>query len=81
MVLPEACSHAGGYFYLSSKPDEDNTKTIPLNSAVHSECRNIYNVMGLAAEAKVGSLYINCQCGEEFCVALQEMGHPQPPTI
>eukprot|EP00957_Ditylum_brightwellii_P009398 710462-Ditylum_brightwellii.AAC.1 len=37
--------------------------------------------MGSAVEAEVGGLYINCQHGEEFRTALQEMGHPQPPTI
>eukprot|EP00957_Ditylum_brightwellii_P147190 11208048-Ditylum_brightwellii.AAC.1 len=37
--------------------------------------------MESTAEAEVGRLYINCQGGEEFRVALQEMGHPQPPTI
>eukprot|EP00957_Ditylum_brightwellii_P046485 3527710-Ditylum_brightwellii.AAC.1 len=80
MVLPKACSHAGGYFYLLSKPDK-NTPNIPLNGAIHNECSTIHNVMGSAAEAEVGSLYINCQRGAEFRVALQEMGHPHPPTI
>eukprot|EP00957_Ditylum_brightwellii_P009213 697300-Ditylum_brightwellii.AAC.1 len=37
--------------------------------------------MGLAAEAKVGGLYANCQWGEEFRTALTEMGHPQPVMI
>eukprot|EP00957_Ditylum_brightwellii_P192237 14633024-Ditylum_brightwellii.AAC.1 len=80
MVLPEARSRAGGYFYLSSKPVK-STDEIPLNGAVHSECSTIRNVMGSAAEAEVGGLYTNCQRGEEFRVALKEMGHPHPPTI
>eukprot|EP00957_Ditylum_brightwellii_P106932 8157770-Ditylum_brightwellii.AAC.1 len=37
--------------------------------------------MGYDTEAEVGRLYVNCQWNEEFCMALQEMGHPQPPTI
>eukprot|EP00957_Ditylum_brightwellii_P118502 9038017-Ditylum_brightwellii.AAC.1 len=37
--------------------------------------------MGLAAEVGVGGLYVNCQQGEEFCMALQKMEHLQPPTI
>eukprot|EP00957_Ditylum_brightwellii_P118259 9019440-Ditylum_brightwellii.AAC.1 len=81
MVLPKACSRAGGYFYLSSKPDEANTKPIPIIGAIHSECSTIHNVMRSAAEAVVGGLYVNCQCGKEFRVALQEMGHPQPPRL
>eukprot|EP00957_Ditylum_brightwellii_P117400 8954506-Ditylum_brightwellii.AAC.1 len=80
MVLPEARLRAEGYFYLSSKPEDQKT-SIPLNGAIHNECSTICNVMGLAAEAEVGGLYINCQRGAEFRVALQEMGHPQPPMI
>eukprot|EP00957_Ditylum_brightwellii_P209954 15364419-Ditylum_brightwellii.AAC.1 len=37
--------------------------------------------MGSAVEAEVGGLYQNCQHGEEFRMALQETGHPQPPMI
>eukprot|EP00957_Ditylum_brightwellii_P058664 4449091-Ditylum_brightwellii.AAC.1 len=81
MVLPEARSHAGEYFYLSSKPNKNNSTNIPLNGAMHNECSIIHNVMGLAAEAEVGRLYVNCQRGEEFRTALKEMGHEQPPTI
>eukprot|EP00957_Ditylum_brightwellii_P087518 6662536-Ditylum_brightwellii.AAC.1 len=80
MVLPESRSRARGYFYLSPNPEKD-TNDNPLNGAVHSECSTICNVMGLAAEAEVGGLYINCQRSAEFQVALKEMGHPQPPTI
>eukprot|EP00957_Ditylum_brightwellii_P114585 8737087-Ditylum_brightwellii.AAC.1 len=40
MVLHEARSCAGGYFYLSSKPDKKTT-SIPLNGAIHSKCSTI----------------------------------------
>eukprot|EP00957_Ditylum_brightwellii_P075646 5749061-Ditylum_brightwellii.AAC.1 len=33
-----------------------------------------------AAEAKIGALYTNARKGEEFCMALQELDHPQLPT-
>ena len=36
--------------------------------------------MASAAEAKVGALYTNARKGEELRTALEEMGHPQPPT-
>jgi hypothetical protein len=36
--------------------------------------------MSSAAEAKLGSLYINAQKGVEIRIILDEMGHPQPPT-
>eukprot|EP00957_Ditylum_brightwellii_P172841 13158077-Ditylum_brightwellii.AAC.1 len=36
--------------------------------------------MASAAEAEVGALYTNAWKGEELRTALEEMGHPQPPT-
>eukprot|EP00957_Ditylum_brightwellii_P179267 13656472-Ditylum_brightwellii.AAC.1 len=81
MVLPEARSHAGGYFYLSNKTKTNDASNVPINRVVHNKCSTIRNAMGSAAEAEVGGLYINCQRGEEMRTALQEMGHPQPPTI
>eukprot|EP00957_Ditylum_brightwellii_P042129 3190569-Ditylum_brightwellii.AAC.1 len=81
MVLPEARSRAGGYFYLSNNPATKNLADVPTNGAIHNKCSTIRNVMGSAAEAEVGVLYANCQQGEEFCTALTEMGHPQPATI
>eukprot|EP00957_Ditylum_brightwellii_P193011 14695753-Ditylum_brightwellii.AAC.1 len=79
MVLLEARSRAGGYFYLSSMPTPNNE--VPLNGAIHNKCSTIRNVMGSAAGAEVGCLYINCQGGEEIRAALMEMGHPQLPAI
>jgi hypothetical protein len=35
-------------------------------------------VMLLAAEAKLGALYINAKEAVHLCKILQEMGHPQP---
>eukprot|EP00957_Ditylum_brightwellii_P083734 6364394-Ditylum_brightwellii.AAC.1 len=81
MVLPEARSCVGGYFYLSNKPATKNLVNVPNNGAIHNECSTVRNVMGSAAEAEVGGLHANCQQGEEFCTALMEMGHPQPATI
>eukprot|EP00957_Ditylum_brightwellii_P159349 12129451-Ditylum_brightwellii.AAC.1 len=50
IVLPEARSKAGGYFYLSSNPE--TTTEVPLNGVIHNECSTIRNVMGSAAEAE-----------------------------
>eukprot|EP00957_Ditylum_brightwellii_P130302 9939585-Ditylum_brightwellii.AAC.1 len=36
--------------------------------------------MASATEAEVGALYTNARKGEELRTALEEMGHPQPPT-
>eukprot|EP00957_Ditylum_brightwellii_P194360 14802766-Ditylum_brightwellii.AAC.1 len=54
---------------------------VPVNGVIHNKCSTIRNVMCSATEAKVGGLYINCQQGEEMRTVLQEMSHPQPPTI
>eukprot|EP00957_Ditylum_brightwellii_P149747 11404295-Ditylum_brightwellii.AAC.1 len=54
MVLPEARSRTGGYFYPSNKPTTKNIADVPTSGAIHNECSTIQNVMGLAAEAEVG---------------------------
>eukprot|EP00957_Ditylum_brightwellii_P072206 5489128-Ditylum_brightwellii.AAC.1 len=36
--------------------------------------------MSSAAEAEVGALFINSKAVVGLRIALQEMGHPQPPT-
>ena len=38
------------------------------------------NVMGSAAEAEIGSTYINAQNNASFRTCLINMSHPQPPT-
>jgi hypothetical protein len=38
------------------------------------------NVMGSAAEAEIGTTYINAQEAVPIRTALAEMGHPQPST-
>jgi hypothetical protein len=37
-------------------------------------------VVASMAEAKLGTLYHNCQTGMIFRLTLKEMGHPQPKT-
>eukprot|EP00957_Ditylum_brightwellii_P091532 6969848-Ditylum_brightwellii.AAC.1 len=64
-----------------NKVTTNDATDAPINGAIHNECSTVNNVMGLAVESEVGGLYVNCQQGEEFCIALQEMGHPQLPTI
>eukprot|EP00957_Ditylum_brightwellii_P210962 15365610-Ditylum_brightwellii.AAC.1 len=52
MVLPEARSYAGGYFYLTNKATTNNATDVPINDAIHNECSTICNVMGSVAEAE-----------------------------
>ena len=71
----KAQSRAGGHHYLS----EDVTFS-PNNGTIHNVAKIIKAVMSLAAEAKLGSLYINAKKGIEEQIILEEMGHKQPRT-
>ena len=55
-----ACSRAGGHHYLS-----EDIIFPPNNGAIHNIAKIIKSVMSLAAEAKLGSLYINVKKGIE----------------
>jgi hypothetical protein len=75
-------SRAGGHFFLSSKPTDPNTTPTqipPLNGPVHTVCKILKVVVGSAAEAEIGGVYINAQDAVPMIVALEEMGHSQPP--
>eukprot|EP00957_Ditylum_brightwellii_P071752 5454396-Ditylum_brightwellii.AAC.1 len=83
MSAAEACSQAGGHFYLSvasADPNKQPAMPPPPNGLVHIVCKVIRNVMSSAAEAEIGVLYVNTCKGEELRLALKEIGHPQPPT-
>jgi hypothetical protein len=73
---PKARSRVGGYFFLGN-----DTKEPPLNGAIHVISQIMLNVMASAAEAEVGGLFINGQAACPLRTTLEEMGHPQPPTI
>jgi hypothetical protein len=70
-----ARSQAGGHFFMSN-----NTAKPPINDAIFTTAQIINAVMSLAAEAKVGALYINCREAVPACQTLKFIGHPQPPT-
>jgi hypothetical protein len=82
----KARSRAGGYFYLSNKrpnPAVPPTTEDPLpmnNGSVHVHCSIMPMVVSSAAEAEVGQAYYNAKDGTVLRTALEEMGHPQPPT-
>ena len=64
-----------GHFYLTNKGDKDLD-----NGAVLTLTKIIKHVVGSAGEAEVASLYYNCKNAIPLRRALEEMGHPQPPT-
>ncbi len=70
-----ACSQAGGHFFMSS-----NTPCPHNNGAVFTIAQIIKTVMSLAAEAEIGALYINCREVVPAPHTLEFLGHPQSPT-
>jgi len=82
----KARSRAGGYFYLSSRPRDPtsppspNDPPPPHNGPIHIHCSILREICSSAAEAELGALFHN---GKEACplrIALEELGHTQPPT-
>jgi hypothetical protein len=71
----KARSQAGGHFFMSS-----NTPCPHNNGAILTIAQIIMAVMSLAAEAKIGALYIKCREAVPACHTLEFLGHPQPPT-
>jgi hypothetical protein len=59
----------------------DPTKPIKLNGAFFTLCAILRFVVASAAEAELGALFLNCKQATFFRLALEEMGHPQPPTL
>ena len=78
LSAPKARSRAVGHFYLSSY--SPNPAKFTLNGPIHVIAKILRNVMGLAAEAEIGASYTNGKEAIPICTALEEMGHPQPPT-
>jgi hypothetical protein len=70
-----ARSQVGGHFFMSN-----NTAKPPNNGDILTTAQTIKAVMSLAAEAKVGALYINCREAVPARQTLKSRGHPQPPT-
>ncbi len=62
---------AGGHFFMFN-----NTAKPPNNGTILTIAQIIKAVMSLAAEAKVGPLYINCREAIPARHTLKFMGHP-----
>ena len=68
-------SRARGHFFLSNNED------IPSNNgAILSISQIIKAAVSSAAEAEVGSLFVNAKESAHIRNILNEMGQPQPPT-
>jgi hypothetical protein len=78
LSAPKAHSRAGGYFCLSSIPQDGDP--IKLNGAIHITCTILKLVAASTAEAELGALFLNTQEAKVLQLILTELGHPQPPT-
>ena len=70
-----AQSRAGGHFFMSN-----NSADPPNNGAVLAVFQIIKDVMYSAADAKLGTLFINCRKSIPARHTLIKMGHPQHLT-
>ena len=73
-----ARSRVGGYYFLGSEPQEN--EPISLNGNVYTLSTILKFVVASAAEAELGALLHNAKKAKIIRLALQELGHPQPPT-
>ena len=73
--VPGSKSRVGGHLFLTNKGKYD----LP-NGAVQTLSKVIEYVMSSAGETEAASAYLNCKAALPLRVALEEMGHPQPPT-
>jgi hypothetical protein len=71
----KAHSRAGGHMFMAG------TKDIPINNRVVLNILQIIRaVMSLAAEAELGTLFINAKMVVSMPYTLKELGHPQTRT-
>ena len=79
----KARSRAGGIFFLSNNTQDPTQppKTPPtMNGVVYALAKIIPNVMSSAMEAEVAATYLTAKEAVPIRIALEEIGHPQPPT-
>lgn len=76
----KAKSRYAGYHYLSVDPHGTNVMYPPLNAPVLVSANIIKETVASAAEAELAALFHNGQDALPLLHALEEIGHPQPPT-
>ena len=87
LSAPKSRSKLGGHFYLSSRPKDphrqpDSSDPMPpMNGAILVNANIIKHATSSAAEAELGGSFFNMKDAvPPIRAALEEMGHPQPPT-
>jgi hypothetical protein len=79
LLVANAYSRACGHFFMGWNANP--TKPIKLNGAFFTLCAILQFVVTSTAEAKLGALFLNCKQAMIFRLTLEEIGHPQPPTL
>jgi hypothetical protein len=74
----EEKSIAEGFFYMGINIDSQNILT---NGAILIISTILKQVMLSAAEAEIGSVFLNAKEATILRTTLEEMGHPQPHTL
>jgi hypothetical protein len=69
-----ACSRAGGCFFLGSIPQDGDP--IKLNGAIHITCTILKLDAASAAEAELGALFLIAQEAKVLQLILTELDHP-----
>ena len=72
---PGSKSRAAGHWYLSNKGNHNLS-----NGAIMTLSKIINFLMSSAGETEAATAYLNCKAALPLRIALEEMGHPQPPT-
>ncbi len=86
LTAPKARSRAAGYHFLSSCPTDPtrppgaHDPPPPNNGAIHVLCSIMRKVVSSAAKAELAALFHNGKEANPLRIALEELGHPQPPT-
>jgi hypothetical protein len=76
----KAKSRSAGFHYLSQRPGTQNIMEPTLNGAVLITSTIITETVASAAEAELAALFHNARDALPLIRALEELGHPQPPT-
>ena len=80
---PKARSRAGGFYYLSAKPQYPITASQPAppaNGAIATKCKILDHMISSASEAETGAGYYNAKQLLPLRQTLIELGHPQEAT-
>jgi hypothetical protein len=77
----KAHSRAASCHCLSSHPDKLQGKPPAFCGSVSALCSIMREIVSSTAEAELGALFHNGREARPIRATLEEMGHPQPPTI